>query len=1000
MTQRTTIENPIVTSPFEIPQRHFELRADGSIGPLQRGRRPAGYVQAMPAAQKKRLKKENLLFADDPQEQYNENPFVNDIRARIAQWREQGYPGVTNVTSRLLEYWQRPDRDRRLFFAQLEAAETAIYLLEVAEKAGDQWMLNKLREDAAELNAGMLRIAFKMATGSGKTTVMAMLIAYHILNKQAYPQDARFGDSFLIVSPGITIRDRLRVLRPNDEYSTYKFHDLVPPDQRPKLERATIEIINYHAFLPRELKIVKGVSSKTKKLLGADKTGAFSESPAQMVNRAVGSLKGKKNIVVLNDEAHHCYRVKAEKDKSEDAQAARTWSAGLEAIQEKLGIRAVYDLSATPFFLSGSGHGEGTPFPWVVTDFPLIEAIESGLVKVPRIPVADNQDGDQPAYRHLWPHIRDALPKGNAKDLKQDTPELPDMLEGALYSLYTDYEKRYAHWEEKSKARGQTPPVFIVVCANTATSKIVYDWISGYHKQIDEETSIWVEGKLDKFSNVQNGQPLSRPLTVLVDSAQLDSGEAFSDDFKAAAAEEIAAFRAEYARSQGKQVTDLGEVTSEELLREVMNTVGRPGKLGEHVRCVVSVSMLTEGWDANTVTHVLGVRAFGTQLLQEQVVGRALRRISYAASEMTVEVDGQPETFQAFSPEYAEVYGIPFDFLPVAGGGDSEPDPRERTRVRALEERADLAITFPKVLGYRYEVPVELLKATFDPADRFVVSTANIPTETLVAPPVGHASIHDLEALREIRPQRVALELSRLVLERHYRSREGDLKDWLFPQIYRITGDWLQQSLYLADDTFIQLLLLSELSGKAADHIQSRIAAAPESQRQLLPVLSAYETLGSTHGIDFQTVKEVQETTRSHVSHVTKDSGWEGQVAQSLEAMPEVLTYVKNQGMEFTIPYTDGKRNRDYYPDFIVLLDDGKGAADPLQLVLEVTGDVYDPLKHIKVKTARDRWVPAVNNHGQFGRWVFLQVTDPHDVKNRIRQMMNANPFSAMEAQA
>lgn len=863
MTQ-TPIENPIVTSPFEAPQRHFELRADGSVGPLQRGRRPAGYVLGIPAAQKKRLKKENLLF--DIEEEYKENPFVNDIRARVALWREQGYPGVTNVTGRLLEYWQRPDRDRPLFFAQLEAAETAIYLLEVAEKAGDQWILNRLREHATELNAGLLRVAFKMATGTGKTTVMAMLIAYHVLNKQAYPQDARFGDAFLVVSPGITIRDRLRVLRPNDEYSTYKFHDLVPPDQRSKLERATIEIINYHAFLRRELKIGKGVSSKTKKLLGADQTGAFAESPAQMVNRAVGSLKGKKNIIVLNDEAHHCYRVKADKDRSEDAQAARTWSAGLEAIQEKQGVRAVYDLSATPFFLSGSGHGEGTPFPWVVTDFPLVEAIESGLVKVPRIPVADNKDGNQPAYRHLWPHIREGLPSGNAKDLKRETPELPDLLEGALYSLYTDYEKRYARWEAGAKARGQTPPVFIVVCQNTATSKIVYDWIAGYQKRISDDTAIWVEGKLEKFSNVQDGQPLPRPLTILIDSAQLDSGEAFTDEFKAAAADEIAAFRTAYARSLSKRVEDLGDVTNEELMREVMNSVGRPGKLGEHVRCVVSVSMLTEGWDANTVTHVLGVRAFGTQLLQEQVVGRALRRISYAPSPMTVTIEGEEETFEAFSPEYAEVYGIPFDFLPVAGNDDPDGPQQERTRVRALENREGLVITFPKVLGYRYEVPVETLSVTFDPADRFVVSTANVPTATLVAPPVGHANVHELDALRAIRPQRVTFELARLVLERHYRSREGDLKEWLFPQLFRITHEWLDSSLYLKDDTFIQLLLLSELAGKAADHIQSRIAAAPESQRQLKPVLSPYETVGSTHGVDFQTVKDVMETARSHVS--------------------------------------------------------------------------------------------------------------------------------------
>jgi type III restriction enzyme len=527
--------------------------------------------------------------------------------------------GVTPTTARLIEYWTDPNREKKLFFCQNEALETAIYITEVAKKYGDAWIENTLREANDGSNPGLPRMAFKMATGSGKTVVMAMLIAWHTLNKRANPQDIRFSDTFLVVTPGITIRDRLRVLLPNDPENYYRQRDIVPAHLQEQLGQANILITNFHAFLLRES---SDGSRLTKVLSGQTETGVNKETPDRMVRRVCRELGGKRNIIVLNDEAHHCYRRKPDGedeplsgDERVEAKAreeeARVWISGLEAVKVKIGVKAIYDVSATPFFLKGSGWPEATLFPWVVSDFSLIDAIEAGIVKVPRVPVSDDSmTGEQPTYRDLWLRIREHLPKKGRKteDLGGE-PKLPVELEGALHSLYGNYEKYYRIWEQntEARARGITPPVFIVVCNNTNVSKMVFDYIGGWEKQIADRTIVQA-GRLPIFRNDDGeGGWLHRPNTILVDSQQLESGGAMSDDFKKIAAHEIENFKAECRDRFPSR--DVDNLTDSDLLREVMNTVGKAGKLGEFVRCVVSVSMLTEGWDANTVTHVLGVRA-------------------------------------------------------------------------------------------------------------------------------------------------------------------------------------------------------------------------------------------------------------------------------------------------------------------------------------------------------------------------------------------------------
>ncbi|NLX99039.1 MAG: DEAD/DEAH box helicase family protein [Rhodopirellula sp.] len=985
---QVVIENPVINSPFGEPTRHFRFTDEGISNEIVEARRVSQYF--VPIARPRKKGAKQLQFDTEwTQDRIEENKLVNRIRSRVRLWREGGYVGATPATSRLLAYWTDPSREKKLFFCQIEALETIIYLTEAARKF-DGWIENDLREANDTSNPGLPRAAMKMATGSGKTVVMAMLIAWQTLNKLANPQDARFSDTFLIVTPGITIRDRLRVLLPNDPQNYYRQRDILPADSLGQLGRAKILITNFHAFLPRE-KVAAG--KLTKAILAKGGSNGFTETPDQMVRRVCRELGNKKNIIVINDEAHHCYRRKPDGDDvkltgderleaKQREEEARVWISGIEAVKAKIGVKAIYDLSATPFFLRGSGYSEGTLFPWVVSDFSLIDAIEAGIVKVPRVPVADDSmTGDQPTYRDLWLRIRDDLPKkGRKKDAIGGEPNLPAELQGALHSLYGNYEKYYRLWEKNTEARakGITPPVFIVVCNNTNVSKMVFDYIAGWEKQIGEAT-IAQAGALDIFRNDDgHGGWLHRPNTILVDSRQLESGDAMSADFKKIAAREIEEFKAEYCiRFPGR---DAESLTDEDLLREVMNTVGKADKLGEHIKCVVSVSMLTEGWDANTVTHVLGVRAFGTQLLCEQVVGRGLRRMSYAVNEKG-----------RFEPEYAEVYGVPFSFIPCSGSThDPKPGPMP-TRVRALENRIACEITFPRLVGYRYDMAGERLTATFTKESRLPLSTADIPTKTENAPIVGESTIHTLDDLKRRRLNEVAFMLAKLTLEKYFRDDDGNDKPWLFPQLLGIAKRWLAECVTLKDHAFPQLLLLIEYAHDAADRIYKAIVASTDGTAALKPILRPYDAVGSTRYVDFDTTRPVYAASedKCHISHVVADTdSWEQKLAQSLEDMDEVVRYVKNHNLGFTIPYTINGEERQYTPDFIACIDDGRGPDDLLNLLVEVTGEKKKD-KAAKVATARTLWMPAVNNHGGFGRWGFIEITDPWDAQSIIRKYVS-----------
>lgn len=948
-----------------------------------RGRRASRFIVPVPASRKKATAAQPSLDL----ETYTENAKINEIRGYVEAWRAVPNPadwGVTAATQRLLEHWRRPLGEWNgptPFFCQVEAVETIIWLTEVApRRSATKGLLDQIAKDNEEANPALFRLAMKMATGSGKTTVMAMLIAWQTVNAMR-KESKDFSRAFLIVTPGITIRDRLRVLLPSEADNYYETREMVPPEMLPEVRRAEIVITNYHAFKHRETSGLNKVGQSFMQGNSPEPTRRL-QTDAEMLKDACGKLLNFDRVNVINDEAHHCYRHKVgadsetaltseeKKEAADNEEAARLWINGIEALDRKLskGVRGVYDLSATPFFLRGSGYQEGTLFPWVVSDFSLMDAIESGIVKLPRVPVTDNLvQTDTVVYRDLWKHIGKSMPKSAAGANKLSPFDLNPLLLTALNSLYSHYAGEFDRWQ---RAGIGVPPVFIVVCQNTAISKLVFEWIAGFERgdAHEGERAAFHAGHLELFRNYdEHGGRLSRPRTLLIDSRQLEAGEALDKGFRDAAGPEIEQFKRELAAREGAGGAR-GETSESELLREVMNTVGREGKLGEQIRCVVSVSMLTEGWDTNTVTHILGVRAFGTQLLCEQVVGRGLRRQSY---ELNAE--------GLFDVEYADIMGIPFDF--ASSPQVAKPTvPKPVTRVHAIKERAELEIVFPRVSGYRRELPSEKLEATFDEDSRLEITPADIgPTSVVMEGIVGAGVTITPHVLEQLRPSEISFNLAKHLLYSHFRDDEGFPKQHLFPQIQRLARRWIDEGYLVTKGVPIGAILYQDQLARAANKID--IACTRGSQGRIMAVLDPYNPKGSTRFVNFITSKPVWRTgarpPKCQVSHVVLDSSWEEQLTLTLENHPRVQSYVKNQALGFEIPYLDAGTTRRYVPDFLVRLDVGpeNGDVQPLNLVLEVKG-IRDESDKSKAETAREMWVPGVNALGGFGRWHFAEFRD------------------------
>jgi type III restriction enzyme len=1007
-------EKPILNSPYEIPTRHWELDPSGQpTQQIAHSRRRAEFITPIPKPRKQKggTKQDSLVFDEghglsNQDQRYDHTAIINAVRLEVNKWRELPDPStwrVTPETARLLQHWRHhPFSGVRPFFCQVEAVETVIWLTEVAPQVGKagQVFIEHLANANLDANPELMRLALKLATGAGKTTVMAMLIAWQSINAARRPTSKKFTHGFLLVAPGLTIRDRLRVLQPNDPDSYYASRELVPSDMMEDLARAKIVITNYHAFKLRE----RVELSKGGRMLLEGRTGEALntlETEGQMIQRVMPDLMGLQNIMVINDEAHHCYREKPgemdddlkgdeKKEAEENNQAARLWISGLEAVNRKLKVARVVDLSATPFFLRGSGYAEGTLFPWTMSDFSLMDAIECGIVKLPRVPVSDNiTTGEMPMFRNLWDHIGKKMPKkGRGKAEGLDPMDLPVQLQTALQALYGHYEQTFSLWE---KAGIKVPPCFIVVCNNTATSKLVYDYISGFTRTNPDGSETQTAGRLPLFRNQdEHGNELGRPRTLLIDSEQLESGDALDEKFRAMAGPEIERFRRELVE-RTRDVQAGQNMTDQDLLREVMNTVGKAGRLGDSIRCVVSVSMLTEGWDTNTVTHVLGVRAFGTQLLCEQVIGRALRRQSYDLNEEGL-----------FNVEYADVLGIPFDFASKPVVAPPQP-PRETIQVKAVRpDRDSLEIRFPRVQGYRAELPEERLTAVFGD-DSYMELTPELvgATTTTNSGIIGAGINLTLQHTKDVRPSQVVYELTSHLVNTKWRDGNGDPQLHLFGQLKRIARQWLDAYLVCKGGTYPAQLVYKTLADQACEKITAGIMRELVGSNPIKAVLDPYNPTGSTANVNFNTSKTERYETSSkhcHVNWVILDSDWESEFCRVAESHNKVLAYVKNHNLGLEVPYRFMAESRKYRPDFIVLVDDGKGKDDPLYLVIEIKGFRGEDAR-VKKETMDVYWIPGVNNLGTHGRWAFAEFTDVWQIEADFAAKV-AGEFNKMIEQA
>lgn len=933
------VDNPIINSPFDEPTRYWDYREGQPV--LVEGRRPAGYY----LRPRTRGAQVSML-----EEEFVPLKLVNTIRERVKDWRERGYPGVTPITRQLLNHWNNPERERKLFFCQREAAETLIWLVEAspAEKQGLDIPKDQPNdpESLAKGYKALTRYAVKMATGSGKTVVMGMVIAWQVLNKLANPQDRRFSDAVLLVCPNLTIRERLQVLLPWNRNNYYEKFDLVPRGMIERLQQGKYEITNWHLFQPKD-------DSRSKSVVQRGP-----ESDAAFCRRVLKELGNKQNILVINDEAHHAYRPaqpltpeelrqlpKEEREQlEEEFRAATVWISGLDKINDVRGINFCVDFSATPFYIKGSGYDEGAPFPWIVSDFGLVDAIECGIVKVPRVPVDDNTGALIPKYFRLWEHINRQLPASERQTARRRAkPEsVLREAEGALATLASEWKKTFAEFE---KAGSPVPPVMIVVCDNTDLSKLVYEHIAGGNV-------------LGELANREDKQ-----VAIRIDTKLLSEAES----------------------------TVEGETKKEaaERLRKTVDTVGKTEWEGEgdppgkDVRCVVSVGMLNEGWDAPNVTQILGLRAFTSQLLCEQVVGRGLRRMNY-------------DDFS--EPEYVDVYGVPFEVIPVKKKPVSRTEVQKvSTLVRALPERKHLEITFPRVEGYVFDVR-QRIKINLEDVSYLKIDPSHEPTEVVAKPAAGYRIgrpdrlgpgpevLHDRNPFhREKRLQATVYEIAAEITRRLKEKREEwQARHLLFPQVLNIVWRYLEERVVVAEDVVLEDIALLKYKQRIIERLTEAIEPDVEAgEPPLLPVIERFRPVGSTSQVLFRTTRPTVGTTKSHISHVVLDAPtWEHSVAYRLERMPEVIAYARNDHLDFAIPYEWQGRRHEYRPDYLIRwrCEDGR----EVKVILEVKG--FETEQDRQKEAAAKRWVRAVNHHGEFGLWVFAVCKEPSSLSETLRR--------------
>ena len=753
-----------------------------------------------------------------------------------------------------------------------------------------------------------------------------------------------YSRSFLAIAPGHTVRERLQALRPSVTGNIYDEFRLVPARFRPELSGIQVAVVNFQAFQRRDL--LAGSSVVGKKLLAAGSIPApgseATEDAAAMLARVLRGLRGGDRLVVLNDEAHHCYLPGVEYEGAlgkEDDKVAAIWFNAIRGLRDSDRLGQVFDLSATPMFISTAARKQATLFPWTVSDFPLLDAIESGLVKIPRLPVDDDATGEEEAVN------RELYRRTTPKTVRAD--RVPEPFGAAMRALYQDYAKHFEAWWESQMP---SPPVFIIVANNISNARAIFRHIAGYQGRppTDEYPAEYVPGALPLFSNVRtDGSGYAETLRTLLVHSKLDSDDAITGQL----AKEIR----DQARRLGRQSGD-----PKSAIRRTLNTVGRNGQPGENIRCVVSVSMLTEGWDTRTVTHVLGYRAFGTQLLCEQVTGRALRRVNF---------DSFDESGR-FTPEYAEVFGVPFDFMPTTGRGPIVTPP-ERYVVESRLGRSSLRVAFPNLTGYLIEPGADGVR--LDPARirPHSIQVEGTPTVTWVGGVIGSLDEVNVPLVRR---QSAIFRTAETATRQFAEGANRRLP--MFADMVRATRQWLSSDLVECDD---DTLLTHPPHDREVPALIAKACVGHESESRLVGEIDS-NSMGDTEGIRFETsLKHRHETTKSELNLAACHSQFEKLVAELLDQHDDVWAWVRNFQLGWTVPYVFASAQREYEPDFMVRLF---GAAEDdacVHLLVEVKG-VPDEESDAKARYVRNWWIPAVANSPQtpdwLRQWKFVQIDD------------------------